>query len=60
MDKSSDGNDNTQGVKSRRVSKTEKTISDAMRKKVLKRDGHKCQSAGMRKNVFSGGSSYRA
>ena len=45
-DKSSDGNDNAPGRSRRRSVKTEKTISDAMRKKVLKRDGHKCQRPG--------------
>ncbi|MGV8124254.1 MAG: HNH endonuclease [Candidatus Xenobiia bacterium LiM19] len=32
--------------------KTEKTISDAMRKKVLKRDGHKCQRPGCGRTFF--------
>ncbi|MHC9539556.1 MAG: HNH endonuclease [Vulcanimicrobiota bacterium] len=51
-DKSSNGNDKTQGGKSRRVSITEKTIPDAMRKKVLKRDGHKCQRPGCGRTFF--------
>ncbi|MHC9538258.1 MAG: HNH endonuclease [Vulcanimicrobiota bacterium] len=51
-DKSSDGNDNAQGGSRRRPAKTEKTISDAMRKKVLKRDGHKCQRPGCRRTFF--------
>ncbi|MHC9538917.1 MAG: HNH endonuclease [Vulcanimicrobiota bacterium] len=42
-DKGPGGYDKALGGRRRRVVKTEKTISDAMRKKVLKRDGHKCQ-----------------
>ena len=49
-DKSSDGNNKAPGR--RRVEKTEKTISDAMRKKVLKRDGHKCQRPGCGRTYF--------
>ncbi|MHC9542395.1 MAG: HNH endonuclease [Vulcanimicrobiota bacterium] len=51
-DKSSDGNDNAQGGKRRRVVKTEKTISSTLRKKVLKRDGHKCQRPGCGRIYF--------
>ncbi|MHC9538942.1 MAG: HNH endonuclease [Vulcanimicrobiota bacterium] len=51
-DKSSDGNDNAQGGKRRRVVKTEKTISSTLRKKVLKRDGHKCQRPGCGRTYF--------
>ena len=50
--KSSGGNDNAQGGSRRRSAKTEKTISDAMRKKVLKRDGHKCQRPGCGRMYF--------
>jgi|GEM_PF-290458 len=49
---SSNSNDKTQGGKSRRVSITEKTIPVAMRKKVLKRDGHKCQRPGCGRTFF--------
>ena len=51
-DKSSGGNDKALGGSRRRSAKTEKTISDAMRKKVLKRDGHKCQRPGCGKMYF--------
>jgi hypothetical protein len=51
-DKDSSGNDKAPGGRRRRVSKTEKTISDAMRKKVLKRDGHKCQRPGCGRTYF--------
>jgi 5-methylcytosine-specific restriction endonuclease McrA len=50
--KSSDGNENAQSGSRRRSAKTEKTISDAMRKKVLKRDGHKCQRPGCGRMFF--------
>ena len=51
-DKRSDGNDKAPGRRRRRVAKTEKTIPDAMRKKVLKRDGHKCQRPGCGRTFF--------
>ena len=51
-DKGPSGNDTALGGKRRRVVKTEKTISDAMRKKVLKRDGHKCQRPGCGRTFF--------
>ena len=51
-DKSSDGNDKALGGSRRRSAKTEKTISDAMRKRVLKRDGHKCQRPGCGRTFF--------
>ncbi|MHC9542734.1 MAG: HNH endonuclease [Vulcanimicrobiota bacterium] len=51
-DKSSDGNDNAHGGSRRGSAQTEKTISDAMRKKVLKRDGHKCQAPGCGRTYF--------
>ncbi|MHC9543133.1 MAG: HNH endonuclease [Vulcanimicrobiota bacterium] len=51
-DKHSGGNDNAQNGSRRRSAKTEKTISDAMRKKVLKRDGHKCQRPGCGRTYF--------
>ncbi|MHC9537990.1 MAG: HNH endonuclease [Vulcanimicrobiota bacterium] len=50
--KSSDGNDKAPGGRRRRSAKTEKTISDAMRKKVLKRDGYKCQRPGCGRTFF--------
>ncbi|MHC9543747.1 MAG: HNH endonuclease [Vulcanimicrobiota bacterium] len=51
-DKSSDSNDNARSGSRRRSAKTEKTIPDAMRKKVLKRDGHKCQRPGCGRMFF--------
>ena len=51
-DKGSSGNDKAPGGRRRRSAKTEKTISDAMRKKVLKRDGHKCQRPGCGRTFF--------
>ncbi|MHC9545002.1 MAG: HNH endonuclease [Vulcanimicrobiota bacterium] len=51
-DKSSDGNDMAPVGRRRRAVKTEKTIPDAMRKKVLKRDGHKCQRPGCERTFF--------
>ncbi|MHC9542176.1 MAG: HNH endonuclease [Vulcanimicrobiota bacterium] len=51
-DKGSGGNDKAPGGSHRRLAKTEKTISDAMRKKVLKRDGHKCQRPGCGRMYF--------
>ncbi|MHC9543776.1 MAG: HNH endonuclease [Vulcanimicrobiota bacterium] len=51
-DKSSDSNDNAQSGSRRRSAKTEKTIPDVMRKKVLKRDGHKCQRPGCGRTFF--------
>ena len=51
-DKSSDGNDKAPRGRRRRVAKTEKTIPDSMRKKVLKRDGHKCQRPGCGRTFF--------
>ena len=51
-DKSSGGNDKAPGGRRRRVAKTEKTIPDALRKKVLKRDGHKCQRPGCGRTYF--------
>ncbi|MHC9539480.1 MAG: HNH endonuclease [Vulcanimicrobiota bacterium] len=51
-DKGSDGNDKALGGSRRRSAKTEKTIPDAMRKKVLKRDGHKCQRPGCGRTYF--------
>ena len=51
-DKGPGGSDKALGGRRRRVVKTEKTISDAMRKKVLKRDGHKCQRPGCGRTYF--------
>ncbi|MGV8125083.1 MAG: HNH endonuclease [Candidatus Xenobiia bacterium LiM19] len=51
-DKSSDSNNNAQSGSRRRSAKAEKTIPDAMRKKVLKRDGHKCQRPGCGRTFF--------
>ena len=51
-DKSSNGNDKALGGSRRRAAKTEKTIPDALRKKVLKRDGHKCQRPGCGRMYF--------
>ncbi|MHC9542418.1 MAG: HNH endonuclease [Vulcanimicrobiota bacterium] len=51
-DKGSGGNDYAQGGSRRRSVKTEKTISSTLRKKVLKRDGHKCQRPGCERTYF--------
>ncbi|MHC9544724.1 MAG: HNH endonuclease [Vulcanimicrobiota bacterium] len=51
-DKSSDGNDKARGGSRRRSVKTEKTIPSYLRKKVLKRDGHKCQRPGCGRTYF--------
>ncbi|MGV8121351.1 MAG: HNH endonuclease [Candidatus Xenobiia bacterium LiM19] len=55
MCKGSGGNYKVQDGRSQRAAgtvKTLKTITDAMRKKVLKRDGHKCQRPGCGRMCF--------
>ncbi|MGV8123575.1 MAG: HNH endonuclease [Candidatus Xenobiia bacterium LiM19] len=51
-DKGSGGNDKVPGGRRRRVVKTEKAIPSYLRKKVLKRDGHKCQRPGCGRTFF--------
>ncbi|MHC9541424.1 MAG: HNH endonuclease [Vulcanimicrobiota bacterium] len=50
--KGSDGNDKALGGSRRRSATTEKTIPSYLRKKVLKRDGHKCQRPGCGRTYF--------
>ncbi len=51
-DKCSGDNDKALGGSSRRAVKTKKTIPSSLRKKVLKRDGHKCQRPGCGRTCF--------